>query len=89
MRDGSRLTSNGFGRIEQRIVIIVPTEDGDALQQALNVTPLNTHHSPTKGSYLYRRWTLRRGDEDPTIELFGLLNGSGIDWHVDWERSIY
>lgn len=92
MTTRSHLPSNGFGRIEQQIVLSIPVGEEDNLSSDLDLTPLETTTSPPRVSYLWRRWTTRLGDdEDVVVELsasFGTSKAE-IDWQIDWDASSY
>ena len=81
--------SNGYGRIEQRIVFSVATEHQVRLQDNVGITPLHKRTSPPRSFYLWRRWSTRRSDdEDIIVELSSILEAEN-GWQIDWSASIY
>lgn len=88
----TKLRSNGFGRVEQQIVFSVPEKQAASLPDDLDITLLHEHTSPPRVSFLWRRWTLRRNnDEDIVAELFQTLGAPSddLDWEIDWQASFY
>lgn len=84
------LPSNGFGRFEQQIVFSIQEGQRESLPDDLDIVPLADYSLPPRVSYLWRRWSTRRGDdEDVVFELSSIFGVVGIDWQVDWARSIY
>jgi hypothetical protein len=94
MSTKANLRSNGFGRIEQRIVFSVPTGHEKSLPDDMDIALLHrdTNTSPPRSFFLWRRWTTRRGDdEDIVFELFQTLGAPSttLGWEMDWEASTY
>lgn len=88
----TKLRSNGFGRVEQQIVFSIPERQSAKLPDDLDITLLHKQTSPPRVSYLWRRWTLRKSnDEDIVVELFRTLGAPSADlaWEIDWQASLY
>lgn len=86
------MRSNGFGSMEQTIIIHVPRKQTSELVSLLECTPLK-HEGETGRSYFsWNRWTTRIGDdEDVVFDLFRTLSGLNeeLNWEVDWKLSEY
>jgi len=86
------MKSNGFGSMEQSIVIHVPREQAPLLKARLDCVPLKPKDDQGRSYVLWRRWSTRTGDEEDVVfELFTHLEGPGekIDWQIDWRSSEY
>lgn len=86
------MRSNGFGSMEQTIVIHVPEEQAVELASLLDCVPLEHQGEPERSYFKWNRWTTRTGDdEDVVFELFMLISGprKELDWTIDWDLSEY
>jgi hypothetical protein len=84
------LLANGFGRFEQQIVFSIQHERQESMLDNLDIAQLDDHLSPPSVSYVWRRWSIRKGDdEDIVMELSDTLGINEIDWQIDWARSLY
>lgn len=84
------MRSNGFGSMEQTIIIHVPQEQGSKLLSLLDGVPLKHEGEPGHSYFTWNRWTTRTGDdEDVVFELFMLIGGPSeeLDWKVAWSLS--
>lgn len=86
------MRSNGFGSMEQTIIIHVPNEQRPKLLSLLDCVPLKHKGEPGHSYFAWNRWTTRTGDdEDVVFELFMLISRprKELDWTIDWDLSEY
>lgn len=86
------MRSNGFGSMEQTIVIHVPEEQETMLMSLIDCAPIKHRGEPGHSYLAWNRWTTRTGDdEDVVFELFMLVGRprQELSWTVDWGLSEY
>lgn len=86
------MQSNGFGSVEQKIVVHVPNEYAKQFALRLEANPYNEESDSARSYFVWNRWTTRPGnDEDVVFALYALLTEEehSIDWKIDWEASDY
>ena len=86
------MRSNGFGSMEQTIVIHVPNEQAVELASLLDCVPLKHKGEAERSYFTWNRWTTRTADdEDVVFELFILIGGphEELNWTIDWDLSEY
>ena len=86
------MISNGFGSVEQKIIIHVPREYAKQFALRLDVNPIKEEGDPVRSYFAWNRQTTRTGDdEDVVFELYALLTDEdrAIDWKIDWVDSDY
>ena len=86
------MRSNGFGSMEQTIIIHVPEEQAPELVSLLDCAPMRQEGGLGRSYFSWSRWTTRTGDdEDVVFDLFMTLGAPSkeFDWEVDWGLSEY
>lgn len=86
------MKSNGFGSLEQSIIIHVPTEQAKQLALKLGIEPFKEDGSPSHSYFLWKRLTTRAGnDEDVVYDLDMILGDTEhkLGWKIDWNASEY
>jgi hypothetical protein len=85
----TKLRSDGFGRIEQRIVFSIPAGQEENLPSDLDISSLETTTSPPRSFYLWRRWSVRLGDDEDIVRELSSVIGLTHVWEIAWERSAF
>ncbi len=88
----NKLTSNGFGRWQQTIVLHVPNRHSQTVSDRLGLTPIETQDDDGRASFNWTRLTVRPGnDEDVVWDLTEQLQDAQnvLDWRIDWRASDY
>lgn len=86
------MKSNGFGSLEQIIIIHVPKEHAKQCALKLGVEPFKEQGNPARSYFYWKRFTTRvRDDEDVVYHLFMMLGDpeNKLGWKVDWDASEY
>lgn len=86
------MKSNGFGSLEQSIIIHVPEIQTKHFEEKLGIKPFKKEGCPLRTYFTWKRWTTRSGnDQDVVYDLFGILGSDPdkLDWKIDWEASKY
>lgn len=86
------MKSNGFGSMEQSLVIHVPREQAPQLESLLDCVAWKQECDEERSYFLWRRWSTRAGDdEDVVFELSTHLDRAAdkLDWKIDWVVSEY
>lgn len=86
-----RYRSNGFGRVEQRIVIDVPIEFSVRVLQALGInSPEDCKEHGQTIQVVWRRWTTKLGDDETIVfELSSSLGSIFTHCKVNWDLSVW
>lgn len=88
----SALKSNGFGRVEQRIVFYTPKINREFI---LNMELFELRNKEEKATdtfdrYVWQRYTTRTGDDETIVyELAVILNGVTNQWRINWSECTY
>lgn len=84
------MKSNGFGSLEQNIIIHVPTEHAKLIALKLGIEPFKEEGSPSRSYFTWKRLTTRSGnDEDVVYDLDMILGDREhkLGWNIDWDAS--
>lgn len=86
------MKANGYGRVEQTIVITVPQSDADTVAKKLDAHILPATPVSTSCALVWKRSTIKRGDDDDIVWHLNVALGGlpeSIEWNIDWRASIY
>lgn len=85
--------SNGFGRVEQRIMFFAPREKRGSIIDIGLFELKKTSEDNSINSfdcYIWRRYTTRTGDDETIVyELGMILSGVTDQWRINWASSMY
>lgn len=86
------MRTNGYGSVEQVIVIHVPREAAELTASKLGIVPFKEAGTPSRSYFLWKRWSIKKGnDEDVVYEIDMILGDAEhkLDWKIDWDASEY
>ena len=83
------MRSTGFGAFIYEICIHVPIHQASRLTDALQIEPYDVDEAGGSASFIVQMQNRKQGDDETVVWMLMHMIPKGIDYSIDWERSVY